>query len=319
MKPIGGFFELELKSGCEFYPDAIALNSGRNSLEYILRAKDYNKIYLPFYICDSVLEPIKKLNTNFEFYKIDTNLKPIFSKELARNEVILIVNYFAIQGRLISELSSKFDNVIVDNTQAFFEKPITGVDTFYSPRKFFGVPDGGYLFTDKFLEMKFEEDKSVIRANHLLKRIEDGPENGYHCFLKNEKSFANQQTKKMSKFTRALLKSIDYVRVREIRNENFSFLHQALKYDNEFYPVIESANINGPMVYPFLKKGNDKLRKHLINNKVFVATYWPDVLEWLNHKDCYEIYLLNNLIPLPIDQRYSVNEMKEIVNIVKEV
>ena len=43
-------------------------------------------------------------------------------------------------------------NLIIDNAQAFFAKPLLGIDTFYSPRKFVGVSDGGILATKKILE-----------------------------------------------------------------------------------------------------------------------------------------------------------------------
>ena len=67
------------------------------------------------------------------------------------------------------------------------------------------------------------------------------------------------------------------------------------------------------MIYPYLKKGNDKLRSSLISKKIFVANYWPNVSDWLRGKECYESYLQSNLIPLPIDQRYGLNELSVII------
>ena len=70
---IGGYFELELNKGHEYHPQAIRLNSGRNAFEYILRAKKYKKVYMPFYTCEVMFEPLQKLNLNFENYSIDEN------------------------------------------------------------------------------------------------------------------------------------------------------------------------------------------------------------------------------------------------------
>ena len=67
--------------------------------------------------------------------------------------------------------------LIVDNTQAFCFSD-RGVDTFYSARKFFGVPDGAYLYTDKFLNVELEQDVSCQRCEHLLRRIDEGAERG---------------------------------------------------------------------------------------------------------------------------------------------
>lgn len=69
-----------------------------------------------------------------------------------------------------------------------------------------------------------------------------------------------------------------------------------------------------PMVYPYLCD-DDTLRNKLIANKIFVAKYWPNVEKWCG-KDGFETYLMNNLIPLPIDQRYGAEEMKRIINVI---
>lgn len=61
LKPIGGYFDLELPRFRELHAEAIALNSGRFCLEYILRCKQYNKVYVPYFTCDSVVEPMEKL------------------------------------------------------------------------------------------------------------------------------------------------------------------------------------------------------------------------------------------------------------------
>ena len=66
MKEIGVFFELELPQKEEYHSKAIRLNTGRNCLEYILKNNGYKKIYIPFYICNSILEPIRKLNIEYE-------------------------------------------------------------------------------------------------------------------------------------------------------------------------------------------------------------------------------------------------------------
>ena len=71
---------------------------------------------------------------------------------------------------------------IVDNTQAFYDLPVNSIDTFYSCRKFFGVPDGAYLYCDRQLDMELEEDQSWQRMDYLLKRIDVSPESAYADF-----------------------------------------------------------------------------------------------------------------------------------------
>ena len=70
------------------------------------------------------------------------------------------------------------------------------------------------------------------------------------------------------------------------------------------------------MVYPFLSD-DINLRKKLIDNKVYVASYWPNVQSWCN-AESLENTLSQLLLPLPIDQRYSIDEMNFIVSVLKE-
>lgn len=66
-----------------------------------------------------------------------------------------------------------------------------------------------------------------------------------------------------------------------------------------------------PMIYPYYV--DDKtLRKKLIDNRIYVATYWPNVLKWCS-EDKLEYELTNNIIALPIDQRYGSEEMDYII------
>lgn len=309
MKSIGGYFELELMKGKEFHSEAVKLNAARNALEYILRANEYTKIYLPYYTCDVVLEPVEKLGLEYEFYHIGQDFFPKLDiSGIKDREVFLYTNYFGICDKQVKQVVDSCNNIIIDNSQAFFSEPIKGVDTFYSPRKFFGVPDGAYLYTKKMLREDFEQDKSKERCDHLLGRIEDGAESHYLEFKGNDKKLRNQPIKMMSRLTESLLKSIDYDIVAKKRRENYEYLDKVLKNNNQLDVSIENYVV--PMVYPYLTNKKD-LREYLLENKIFVAKYWPNVQDWVE-KGTLEYKLQENLLPLPIDQRYDISDMKLI-------
>jgi len=316
MNPIGGYFELELPQGEEYHNNAIRLNTGRNALEYVLRAKQYKMVYLPYYTCDVMLEPIKKLDLNFEFYNIDENFQPIFDfSRVKAIDVFVYTNYFGVCDNQVFKISKQCKNLIIDNSQAFFSKPLHGIDTFYSPRKFFGVADGAYLYTNKELEIEFEQDISLNRVEHLLGRIEEGAEAYYQKFKKNDDSLTGQSIKGMSKLSHRMLQGIDYNIAAIKRIGNFKFLHKALKELN-----LLDININNdftPMVYPFLCENGDKLHAKLIKNKIFVATYWPNLKGVHLFSNNFENLLINQLLPLPIDQRYSIEQMKTLLEIIQ--
>lgn len=306
MEPIGGYFSLELPWHEEYHKDALRLNTGRNCLEYILRSRKYRKVFIPYYTCDVVLEPFKKTSTEYTFYHIDINFEIIDNIDLQVDEALLYTNYFGLKQCYVQKLAKKYGRqLIVDNTQAFYAKPILGIDTFYTCRKFFGVPDGAYLYTNIRLDTEFEQDNSWSRFSFLTKRIDIGPEAGYADFQEMEDKLIGQPIKLMSKLTQRLMCSINYNFAANQRKKNYLFLHVFLGDTNLIHLALENYAV--PMVYPYMidKEG---LREHLIQNKIFVARYWPNVLKWVPKKST-EIQLTNNLLALPIDHRYSIDEM----------
>ena len=314
MQPIGGYFSLELSYGEEYHKDAIRLNTGRNCLEFILRAKGYKKVYLPYYTCEVVLEPFKKLGISYEFYHIDINFEIRDSFTLKADEALLYVNYYGLKQRYVEQLANKTgDRLIVDNTQAFYAKPIEGIDTFYTCRKFFGVPDGAYLYTDAKVDFKMDQDVSYDRVSFLVKRLDLGVEAGYADFHEQSKRLVGQPIKRMSNLTTQLMNGIDYQTAAQKRRENYYYLHQNLAETNQISLELDEDAV--PMVYLYLTK-NGRLKQKLIDERIYVATYWPNVLEWSKDIDL-ECVLVRNTCFLPIDQRYGIGEMERIINVIK--
>lgn len=314
-KAIGGYFELELPKHEEYHKDAIKLNSGKNCLEYILRCRKYSKVYIPYYTCDVVLKPFKKLGVAYQFYHINLQFEIADEIELRKNEALLYTNYFGLKQRYAEQLAEKYGRrLIIDNTQAFYAKPIEGVDTFYTCRKFFGVSDGAYLYTDAKPIEGLKRSVSYDRMAYLVKRIDISPEAGFDDFHQADEQLAEDEIMLMSRFTERVMQSIDYKHVATRRRVNYMQLRDYLQSDNQLQYPLESDAV--PMVYPYLtyKEG---LRQHLIQNKVFVARYWPNVDEW-TEKGNNESMLANYLIPLPVDQRYDEEEIYNIIYLINK-
>lgn len=313
MKEIGGFFELELTQGKEFHKNAISLNTGRNAFEYLLKAKKYQKVYLPYYTCDVMLEPIEKLNIELEQYHIDLSFKPEFDfSRIKENEVFVYTNYFGICDIQVAEILAICKNIIIDSSQSFFSIQGTEVDTFYSARKFFGVSDGAYLYTDKRLNENFEIDVSYKRFEHLLGRIDLMAESFYNSFKKNEEALSQQPILQMSHLTKRILSSIDYQKAYQKRQENFRYIQSLLNNTNELN--LNAELFTSPLIYPYLIQHGENLKRKLIQHKIYIPTYWPNLSVGLNKN---EMYFSRNLLALPIDQRYSKQDMEKIISIVK--
>lgn len=205
-------------------------------------------------------------------------------------------------------------NIIIDNTQAFFSRPLPEIDTFYTCRKFFGVADGAYLYTNKEADFDIPQDYSSSRMLFLLDRLDKSAEEAFSDYHKSEDTLDHDEIKKMSKITQFIMSSICYKSVADRRISNYTYLHDNLGSSNTLSVDLERKNV--PMVYPFLSE-DINLRKKLIDNKVYVASYWPNVQSWCN-AESLENTLSQLLLPLPIDQRYSIDEMNFIVSVLKE-
>jgi hypothetical protein len=314
---LGGYFELETNDNINYlHSNLIALNTGRNALEYILRAKLIQKIYLPYFTCEVLLEPILKLKIPFEFYKINENLEPLFNFSiLKKHDSFLYTNYFGLKERFTKQLSLTCEQLIVDNAQSFYSKSIINTPSFYSPRKYFGVADGAYLYCAEKLNESFEKDFSFDRMSHLLIRKDISAEAGYSNFLVNDKQLENQPIKKMSSLTKSILAMIDYNRAAKIRVENFILFENALKESNRLSLNLEVGSV--PMVYPYWCR-DITLRQKLIDKKIYTPIYWPNVKNWCN-QNSLEYKLTNEVVYLPIDQRYGFYEISSIINRIKNV
>ena len=317
MNPIGGFFSLETNDGLGYHNEALRLNAGRYALEYVLKARKYGKIYLPYYICDSILQPIIRQGVEYEFYHINDNFEPADKIKPKDDEAVLYVNYFGLKNDYASSFCYVHRNTILDQTQAFYSEKGNkynnnkfNCDTFYSCRKFFGVPDGAYLYTNCLLDEELPLDESFDRMTFLTKRIDRSPQEAYDDFKANDKLFASLGMRRMSRLTESIMEGIDFSAKANRRIRNFHYLDKTLHESNRFKWVMNYGTV--PMVYPYYVEDGERLRKHLIDNQIFCARYWPNVLEWCKPED-FEYQLAKNLVCIPIDQRYGEEEMEYIV------
>ena len=228
---------------------------------------------------------------------------------------LYLINYYGqLEKNYLEKLLAGHKRVIVDNAQDFFCGPIEGVDTIYTCRKFFGVPDGAYLYTDAQADFTLQADFSYDRMEFLLGRYECGAEKFYQNYRENEAWMDKQGLSAMSALTHNILRSIDYERVEQTRTGNAKRLDAGLGENN----LLTVKNMTGAYLYPYFCADGEKLRKKLIERKIFVPVLWQNVLEDCDI-DTAEYNFSKNMVPLPCDQRYTENDMDEVIAAVKEL
>jgi hypothetical protein len=315
-KAIGGYFELELPPKKPFlYSQAYQFQSARAAFLALLRTGKPKRVSMPRYICDAMLMPLRNEDVECVFYSINEQFDIVDDIKLSTDDWLLYVNYFGICAKNVDRILSKFNpnQIVLDHSQAFYAPPRKCLATIYSPRKFFGIPDGGLLVTNLPVVMPSKIDNgSLGRSTHLLKRLADSAESGYMDYQQADASLQDIEPLRMSYLTQNLLSSVNFQKIRKKRNDNFLFLHNQLGKLNKL--IIDVSSVDGPLCYPFVIDQSG-IRERLIAKRIFVPTYWHDTLKIVSDDSC-EALLVRNVIPLPCDQRYGSDEMNEIARVI---
>lgn len=314
MREIGGYLELEQFAGREYYTGMRRLNLGRTAVQYAIKALHVSELWVPRFLCDSMLEACEKTGCRLRFYHVGDDLQPqLMDWQPAPDCWLLLVNYYGqySQEQILS-WQTIYGQIIVDNTQAFFQPPVPGVPTLYSIRKFFGLPDGAYLYLpgqvdDDALYADLERDSSRTRMGHLLGRYEASAGAFYQEMLDNAHTFYDEPVKAMSRLTENLLRAIPYQQIKARREENWQLLHRRLGTLNG----LSWSMPEGPFTYPFYHPQAAALKKRLAAQKIFVPTYWTNVIQD-EPEGSPEHRLAANILPLPCDQRYGQSEMETV-------
>ena len=315
MREFGGYIEIEHYKGNEYHTGCLALNSGRNCLRYLIRARQIRKIMLPRLQCQVIEEVCRREGVQIQWYEVKALEKPYQDEQLEEEVFLYLINYYGqLEKNYLEKLLAGHKRVIVDNAQDFFCGPIEGVDTIYTCRKFFGVPDGAYLYTDAQADFTLQADFSYDRMEFLLGRYECGAEKFYQNYRENEAWMDKQGLSAMSALTHNILRSIDYERVEQTRTSNAKRLDAGVGENN----LLTVKNMTGAYLYPYFCADGEKLRKKLIERKIFVPVLWQNVLEDCDI-DTAEYNFSKNMVPLPCDQRYTENDMDEVIAAVKEL
>ncbi|MCQ2546180.1 MAG: hypothetical protein MJ161_01360 [Clostridia bacterium] len=315
MREIGGYLELEQFTGKEYHQGLYRMNLGRTALVWLLKKLNCSRIYIPYYNCDSVMKSVAAAGVEVERFFLDENLKPILRPDFAlgENEWLYVINYY---GQLteddILDYEKKYGRIIVDNAQAFFEKPVGNIPTLYSCRKFLGVADGAYLSADVPFDDELPTDKSMDRVKYLFGRMEESARDHYSEMLAETDKFADAIPERMSLFTENILRGIDYDRIRERRLANYRILDGQLASVNPF----TAREPLGPFAYPCLVENGVEVRKQLAAENIFIPTNWSYLISQAP-ADSLEKHWSENILPLPVDQRYGEEEMTAVAKAIK--
>ena len=317
MKPIGGFFELEVPRCSEaIHSGALRVTSGRAALLLALRKIQPRRMHVPFYICDSVLEAIAAAGADVNFFSLTNDFEAETPRSIAPDECLLFVNYFGLQSDAAARIATQYgERAIIDDTHAFFARGYPNAWSFNSARKFFGVPDGAYLYSPDPIAEQLPPN-SDVHAEHLLTRLNGQLQEAFTQYQEAERH-VSLEPRGMSAMTARLLNGVSFSTVAERRRRNYRALDARLRERNRLHlNALDGDAV--PFCYPFAAP-EPELQARLWDQSIFVPRLWPEVVTRAVPGFERERELARSLLPLPIDQRYDESDMKRVASAVEAV
>jgi len=316
----GGFFPLEFRtphigvnSRIAHLKGATPFYNARSAISALISSNPVRDVLLPHYICPVVIQAVEQAGATMRFFPINPDFTFNYKElaQMARDGSLLVIPcYFGVRmpdlDALASIRSQTGCRLLLDYAQALYEPCADGFAAVYSPRKFLGVPDGGFLAvggesglkTPGKPERKVETSVFGDRlACHGI-RLEYPGENCLDSFrlLENNMPCGNIR---MSDMAMGIFKAFDHDSACERRLRNYETLAACLGK-----PLAESTSVPLCFPLPIAAEDFDSVRRHLIENGVFIPFYWPGQDEWMRPG--------RGVLAFPVDHRYDSADMAAV-------
>lgn len=333
-KVIGGEFEIDLaKIGTKYsLNNSHVFSSGRAALYHILKllstCNKFKKVLLPDYLCESIIQAVRRSKFEIEFYNVNSDLSIDFEslqKRCCDSSIVLLINYFGCidiskQIKMVRAIKSS-SCIIADNVQGYYAMPESNEAdfSFTSLRKTFPVPDGAIVETSvNGLEILTRENTFVaskiaggILKHYAKKNIID--DYLYLDFLnKGEQGINENYDARVSDFSKLIFGNLDFDEISNRRKDNATFVLECLK-QMTIQPIISNIENYTPLFIPIRIKNRDEIRKKMFSRNIFCPIHWPEP-EGLNLFRSNE--LAKTELSLIVDQRYNKEDMKRMLDII---
>lgn len=325
--------------------EAFFTSSGRGAITAILSdiTTDRKTALLPLYTCDSVIQPFINKGYQVYFYNIAFDLAVDLTNLIDQITavcpgIILFHSYFGFDT--LSEVRQLFPRlresgivVIEDVTHSLFSGfDKAGADYYCaSLRKWLEIPDGGFAFSKEnrssMHEIKYAVNPIVTERFIKASLLKDRYVHSMDAKLKSEyrKWFysiedilaANSTVYSMSDVASAIWANTDFKEVCRARRNNYSFLYENIMKSDLLYPVFGGISNNVvPLYLPVYIKGDrSNVQTFFSNHDIYSPIHWPIPNLCKEYITQSVSYIYNQILSIPCDQRYSLDDMRRIVEV----
>ena len=329
---IGGFFGLELPEPRGGFAELWQVTGGatftnaRSAFAALIQTVDPPRVWLPAYICEELVKVVPE--ERLAFYPVGQKLMPatdILESSTRPGDMVLGVNYFGRPPNhaFLEFIEQRQDLVFVEDCAQAIDTgiPPWGHWRLFSPRKLMGIPDGGLLLASRTHSMTVPSSPplfDMLIFEPSLRRFEDEMETQnavWHAANLMRERAETVSNRRMSHLSGALLHLLDPTRIIARRRANFAVLQERL---TQLSFLKDGSPNYVPFGFPIrVARGKcDGIIVELASTGIFVARHWsnlPSPAEIFQE----EHRLAAELMTLPCDQRYSLDDMARIASAVE--
>ena len=279
-----------------------------------------------------MVDVVDEQRCRLRFYEADYNLQihgERWIDGVAPGDLVIFIDYFGFSTdrHCMASVKERKGWVLEDACQAMLSKHVgAGADfVLFSPRKFVGVPDGGILqircdgFDEAFSSEKpptpwwlkafaavlhrRDFDRGSFRDDWFQQFREAEAESPVGYFAMSELS----QT--------ILTHGVDHSTHATLRRENYAFLLSHLG-DYAMFPHLPDDVV--PLGFPIRIASRDSVRHRLFQHEIYPPVHWPIAgIVPDEFRDSHR--LAEEIMTLPCDQRYSLDDMARMASLVPEL
>lgn len=342
----GGSIGSPLKLGCNG-SDYVWMSTGRSATALVLdtieeRNPSLTKIALiPSFTCHTVIKPFLERGYQLYTYHVDIHLTSSYQDILSATKkskagIVLIHRYFGFNtiqdiNSITSELKNMGTVLIEDCTQTMYSLfPKTDADYFVgSIRKWCGVPDGGFavcregVFNNKpsTFDTKLQYLKKIAsleKYDFLLKG--KGEKQIFLNHFREAENILDSQDRyyAISDLSAIIQSNLDSHQMSESRRRNFLIISNGLMGIGNIEVVFaELKKGEVPLYCPILCRNRFDIQQLLVKNAIYAPVVWPKA-DYCPEVDKDADHLYNHLLCIPIDQRYGIDDMERVINILRK-
>jgi dTDP-4-amino-4,6-dideoxygalactose transaminase len=329
-KPIGGFFELheaDGASGGASVLDAwaghrahVAFVNARSAFAGLARQFPATSIWLPAFSCTDLLDGLDM--TRVKFYPLRDGFQPdldVLGPMARSGDLVLVTAYF---GQPATAATRNFAAgrpdlwIVEDCAQALDPGALWSHWRLFSPRKLFGVADGGILVVRDqggFLPApERDPDAAGLWAAHLLRHADpEGLNNAaWHAANQQKERGMTAAPEAISRRSLDLLSRTSLQSLRAPRLRNWQILDKGLRTWSALPSPVTAPPLGYVIRVP--SSGRGPLLAKLYAERIFAAVHWAEIAGPA-HDFPLEQQWSRELVTLPCDHRYGEAEMDRIV------